>query len=225
MNIKHRLLIFFAISLSMNHVFAEQTLYVSDEFEITMRTGPGTDRKILKNLRSGSKVIEIEAFPDSGYSLVRTEDGIEGYALSRYLMSQAAAKDRLITAQNRIKNLRSKIKELKDQLASLETDKNGLSKESTQLSQTKEKLEKELETIRRVSTNQIALYEENEELKGQVLNLRREIQTVEQENTQLLDRSARDWFMIGAGVCVIGIILGLVLPNIRFRRKQSWSSL
>jgi SH3 domain protein len=114
---------------------------------------------------------------------------------------------------------------LKAQLSSQEQKAASLEQQSGQISSAKTKLEKELETIRRVSADQIAMYEENKELKSQLLNLRRTIQTVTQENVSLKDSSARKWFMVGSAVCAIGIILGLVLPNLRFRKKESWGSL
>jgi len=55
--------------------------------------------------------------------------------------------------------------------------------------------------------------------------MERELQTLTQENESLRDRSHRDWFMVGSGVTIAGIILGLILPRIRFRRRSSWDTL
>ena len=50
------------------------------------------------------------------------------------------------------------------------------------------------------------------------------MQTVQQENESLKDRTARDWFMVGAAVVLLGIIIGLIIPKIRFRKKSSWDT-
>jgi SH3 domain protein len=52
--------------------------------------------------------------------------------------------------------------------------------------------------------------------------LERNMQTVQQENESLKDRTARDWFMVGAAVVLLGILVGLIIPRIRWRKKSSW---
>ena len=59
---------------------------------------------------------------------------------------------------------------------------------------------------------------------GRLVSLERQLQTVQQENQSLKDRTARDWFMVGAAVVLLGIIIGLIIPKIRFRKKSSWDT-
>ncbi len=210
--------------LSSSIAFAEDFRYVSDKFSITMRTGQGTEHKIIKSVKTGTKLELIEV-SDKGYSKVRLANGTEGWVLSRYLVEQPVAKDRLVIAEKKINTLQTKTKELNKQLKSFKSNNSALQKERNQLSKSNAKLQKELDKIKEIASNQIALNTENKSLKEQVLSLKREMQLVQQENMQLNDRSTRDWFLIGAGVFVVGIIMGIVLPNLRFRRKQSWSSL
>jgi SH3 domain protein len=61
-------------------------------------------------------------------------------------------------------------------------------------------------------------------MKGRMVSLERQLQTVQQENETLKDRTARDWFMVGAAVILLGIIVGLIIPKIRFRKKSSWDT-
>ncbi len=210
--------------LTSTLVFAEEYRYVSDSFSITMRTGMGTSHKIIKSLKTGTK-LELVEVSDEGYSKVRLPNGTEGWVLSRYLIDHPVAKDRLTAAEKKIKSLEKKNKELNKQLKSLSSSSSSLQKDSSRLAKSNKKLKQELEHIKKIAANQIALNDENKTLKEQVLALKREMQSVQQENMSLQDRSARDWFLIGAGVCIVGIIIGLVVPNLRFRRKQSWSSL
>ena len=205
-------------------VSAEGSRYVSDKFSITMRGGQGTEHKVIKSVRTGTK-LELLEVSEEGYSFVRTPKGLEGWVLSRYLLEQPVAADRLVKAESRIKSLRNKNKDLNKQLKSFKSDSSSLKKDSSRLGKSNKKLQKELNNIKSIAANQIALSTENKSLKEEVLSLKREMQTVQQDNMSLQDRSARDWFLIGAGVCVVGIIMGLILPNMRFRRKQSWTSL
>lgn len=204
---------------------AEEIRYISDEFEVPLRTGKSFQNKILKNLATGTKIEVLEVDGETGYSMARTSDGTEGWIESRFLSAEPVAKTRLQAAEGQIQSLRQQVTELKNSLNEVSKEKSNLEKESSSTSKSKIQLEKELENIRKVSVNQIAIAEENESLKTQLLNIRREMQAIQQENITLQDKGARDWFLIGAGVCVGGIILGLVLPNVRFKRKSSWGSL
>jgi SH3 domain protein len=211
--------------LTVLSAHAEEIRYISDEFEVPLRTGKTFQNKILKNLATGTKIEVLEVDGEAGYSMARTADGTEGWIESRFLSTAPVAKTRLQAAETQIQTLRQQLTDLKNELAEVSKEKSNLEKESSTTSKNKSQLEKELENIRKVSANQIAIAEENESLKTQLLNARREMQSIQQENMTLQDKGARDWFLIGAGVCVGGIILGLVLPNIRFKRKNSWGSL
>ena len=72
-----------------------QSLYVSDELVITVRSGPATTNPILTNLRAGDRVEVLEVDQEIGYSLIRAADGMEGWVVSRYLTEQPIARDRL----------------------------------------------------------------------------------------------------------------------------------
>ena len=72
----------------------------------------------------------------------------------------------------------------------------------------------------------VRIANERNELRNSVRTLTRELEDVKQENRDLHNQTAQNWFMIGAGVIILGIILGLLLPHLRFqRRKSSWGSL
>ena len=51
------------------------------------------------------------------------------------------------------------------------------------------------------------------------------MESTELKKAGLKDRTARDWFMVGAGVVILGMIIGLIIPRIRWRKKSSWDSL
>ncbi len=214
----------FAVALAVP-VHAQTTpSYVTDDFEITFRSGKGTEHKILHMLPTG-KPLELLQSDEDGYSRVRTPEGEEGWVLTRYLTNEPVAKEKLASAEKRLAEMKATIADLRSQLKDTSGRKNSLEKSEKGLLQEKERLEKSLAEIRRVSADVISVNDENKTLKSQLLTLRRDMETLRQEKSALQDRSARDWFMVGAGVCVVGILLGLTLPHIRLRRKQSWSSL
>ena len=164
-------------TLLLTATAAGQSLYVSDELVITLRSGPSTSEGILTNLRSGDLVEILEVDSQLGYSLVRAPDGTEGWVLSRYLTEQPIGRDRLAAQQQTLAEARARIGELEHQLATLSE---GLEQSDRQLEQ---------------------------------LRL---------ENRLLQDGTPREWFVVGAGVLLGGIVIGVLLSSLRPKRRSRW---
>jgi SH3 domain protein len=201
-----------------------ESRYVSDKLEITMRSGKGNSYSITRMLGSGTRVEVLEVDKSTGYSKVRTNSGKEGWVLSRYLMRSQAARDRLAAAEKKLAELELEKRKLETTMMALSDEKNALNKKLSSLDGESRKVSQELTEIRRTASSALAIDSENKELKGRVVSLERELQTVQQENEGLKDRTARDWFMVGAAVVLLGIIVGLIIPRIRLRKKSSWDT-
>ena len=80
--------------------------------------------------------------------------------------------------------------------------------------------------LQRTASNSVRIANERNELRKQVTSLTREVEDIKQQNRELENKTAQNWFLIGGGVVVGGILLGLILPHLRVRRrKSSWGSL
>jgi SH3 domain protein len=204
---------------------AAETRYVSDRLEIQMRTGKGTKFRILRMLPSGTPLEVLEVDQENGYSRVRAPGGVEGWVLSRYLMKGQAARDRLANAEKKLAELELENRKLKTSFGDLKQEKGSAEKERNDLDKHNRKLSQELEEIRRTASSALAIDAENKDLKSKIVAYERQLQTLQQENEGLKDRTARDWFMVGAGVVILGMIIGLIIPRIRWRKKSSWDTL
>ena len=218
--------IFFLVSclliLSGNAV--AETRYVSDTLEITMRSGKGTSFGITRMLRSGTPVEVLNVDKKSGYTQVRTNSGKEGWVLSRFLMKGQAARERLATAEKNLAELELENRKLTTAMAALKEEKGALETNLSALEGESRGVSQELAEIRRTASSALAIDSENKDMKGRIVSMERQLQTVQQENEALKDRTARDWFMVGAAVVLLGIIIGLIIPKIRFRKKSSWDT-
>ncbi len=217
-------LILFTLALALGTSALAETRYVSDNLEITMRSGKGNSFSILRMLSSGTPVEVLEVDKDDGYTRVRTSNGKEGWVLTRYLMRTQAARDRLADTQKQLAEMELEKRKLETAMAEMTDSKKALSTQLSTLDSKHRKTSQELAEIKRTASSALALDSENKELKGRVVGLERQLQTLQQENEGLRDRTARDWFMVGAGVILLGIIVGLVIPRIRWRRKSSWDT-
>ena len=211
-----------SICLVMNTALAE-TNYVSDQLEVTLRSGKSTSHSIIRMLRSGTPVEVLEEDKDSGYSMVRAL-GKEGCVLSRYLMKGPVPRDQLADAEKKLAELELENRKMTTAMQALNEEKGAIEKKNSTMDADYRKVSQELAEIKRTASSALAIDSENKDLKSRLVALERNLQTLQQENENLKDRTARDWFMVGAGVVLIGILVGLIIPRIRWRKKSSWDT-
>ncbi|MEC9411442.1 MAG: TIGR04211 family SH3 domain-containing protein [Pseudomonadota bacterium] len=203
---------------------AQTTRYVSDKLEITMRNGQGVKFNIRKMLESGTRLEVLETDP-AGYSKVRTTDGVEGWVLTRYLTNTPSARDQLEASQKRVANLELEIAKYKEEISSLSNQNSDVDTQNMSLKEKSQRLSKELDDLRRTASNAVALDNENRQLKEKLQEIDHENQSLVIENNALKDNSTRSWFLVGAAVLFAGILLGIILPRLKVRKKDSWGSL
>ncbi len=203
-----------------------QTAYVTDELKITLRTGESATHRIARMLPTGEKLTVLSTNAKSGYSKVRTAGGAEGFVLTRQLVDQPVARDRLAAAEAEVQSLKAAPGELSSRLAKVTDQYKKLLAEHNALKEAKTLVDQEFAALKRTSSNAVRIANERNELRKQVASMTREVEDVKQQNRELENKTAQNWFLIGAGVVVGGIILGLILPHLRVRRrKSSWGSL
>lgn len=110
---------FFTALVSLCGAVAAETRYVSDDLEVTLRTGQSTSHQIVRMVKSGTAVEALETDANTGYSKVRTPSGSEGWVLSRYLMTAPSARQQLSELQRRLAELEIENKQLKEQSGTL----------------------------------------------------------------------------------------------------------
>jgi SH3 domain protein len=195
-------------------------LYVTDEFQITLRSGPSTKNQVLKMLDSGTSLQPLGDESD-GWIKVRMGTGTEGWVLKRYMIQEPIHRVRLERAQRQLESLREKTGELERTLQSVSSERGDLGSQVQQLTAQNNKLTKELDDLKKVAARPVAIEQQNQELSKRVGMLDEEKRLLKTENERLQDRSQRDWFVTGAGVLLAGIVLGLILPRLR-RKRDMW---
>lgn len=202
-----------------------QTRYASDQLEVPMRTGKATKFRILRMLPSGTSLQVLEKDSASGYTKVRAPGGVEGWVLTRYLMDTPSARDRLASAEKELARLELENRKLTGSFGDLQTQKGNTDQQVNTLTKDNRRLSQELEELHRTASSALAIDAENKALKTHIATYERKLQALQQENEGLKDRTARDWFMVGAGVILLGMIIGLIIPRIRWKKKSSWDTL
>jgi len=214
-----------AILLTFAITAAAETRYVTDQLKITMRSGESAKHRIIKMLPSGTPVTVLSTNKESGYSRVQV-NGKTGYVLTRQLLREPVARDRLAAMEKRIQELEATPGELSSRLAKLSREHEELQRTYKELQAEKNHIQNELETLQQTAANAIQIAQERKKLRKQVATMSRELADQEQEIRELKNSTTQRWFLIGGGVLFGGILLGLILPHLRVRkRKDSWGSL
>ncbi|QYZ65634.1 MAG: membrane protein [Gammaproteobacteria bacterium (ex Lamellibrachia satsuma)] len=212
--------------LLLSGALQAETRYVTDILKVTMRSGESSSHRILRMLNSGTAVEVLESNSESGYSKIRTSGGQIGYILNRQLMVKPSARSQLTSMEQRLQELQEAPGKLSSKLADLQQQHKALQAAHKELMQIKKKLDSNLQNIQRTASSAIRISNERNELRTQVKELTRQVGELKQENQDLSNKATRDWFLIGAGVIIAGILIGLILPHLRFqRRRNEWGSL
>ncbi|MBF0135671.1 MAG: TIGR04211 family SH3 domain-containing protein [Magnetococcales bacterium] len=183
-----------------------ETWYVADECLSTLRRGEDITYKVIKSLSTGTRLEYLQE-GETGWSRVRTESGQEGWMLTNTISRQPPAKMRVAEAE--------------ESRAKAERERDALRLELGQVKgrlRSQEKLEAELERVKKVSENALNLEESNKHLTERVQVLEAQSKELAEEKNALERQSLTQFFLAGAGVLAFGFISGGILAN---RRRRS----
>lgn len=201
------LMVSFFCVIGISHA---ETRYIVDQIKLPMRTGQSTSHSIVRMLPSGMAVTVIEQ-GGNGYTHIRTPGGKDGWILTRYLMKMPAARDRLAKAEMKV----GKYNALMEKKKAVEEDRSRLQTENS-------KLKKEIALIRKTSAQALVIADENRTLKIQTVEAEQALEDLRQETKDIKSGASQQWFMLGGGAILLGIILGLILPGLRRRKRSQW---
>ena len=191
--------------------------YISDAVKVTMRTGPGNDRKIISLLSIGTKVEVVQ--PGDEWTLVRLANEKEGWVINRFLTDK-------IPSDIELKILKSKYQALKDSASQLQ-EKNSLLKAENEKLTTEfavsrkelQKTSKDYEALKTESKEFLKLQSKFKAASSKLAEQTKKAEKFEDELTKLLWNQNIKWFLSGAGVLILGFIIGFSAK--RQRRRSS----
>jgi SH3 domain protein len=212
------------VSLCASNPLYALTGYITDEFEITMRSGTSTANSIVRMLRSGEAVTVLEEDLVTQYSLVETSDGKQGYVLSRFLMDIPAAKQTLPQLEVKFAQQRLRLEEQATEVSELKQMLDLEKSDNDALKSTLQTSAEELSQIRTAAEDTLNILEQNKQLQTVVEQLQQEKAQLSATNAELSDSTRIDWFVRGGVVSLIAFVIGIVVTRIRWKKKDSWGS-
>ena len=198
-------------------VSAESFVYITDELDLPIRSDKNFGNNIIRLLPSGTELSLLQSTED-GWAQIQFDDTI-GWIKTFYLSSNPSAREELKKLTREYNSNTLLISKLSDEKEELETKLITLKNDNTDLIVQSSKSQAEKEHIEQIYQDALKLEHENEKLIQENLQLKAELQLTENNNQIQKDTSSRNWFIVGAIVLFLGMIIGLIVPNLLKRRR------
>lgn len=190
-----------------------QERFIDDTVRVPIRTGASTEHRIVQILPSGTAVTVVEEDRESGWTLVRTRDGREGWMPGHYLKRDPVARYQLAEALRQLG-------QPDDGSVSLNAALTQLREQLDTLARERDRLQAELAEGRQLWSNADELDANNRQLTEEVQTLKNRIDVLEAEKRRLSDDAWQQWFINGVWATGVGGFLTLMLPRLFQRRKR-----
>ena len=213
------------MAIAIGTVNAE-VVYVRDVIYVPLRGGQSSEDRVLHNgLRSGTRLERLTKNTETGNSLVRTKNGMEGWIPNQYLIRQPIAADLLNEAKQRLKVINQeyelallRIEELEDILTQKNLREKALNARNLEISG-------ELETNTQLSAKATEIDEGNSQL---LIEQESQIANLGASNSAfrvLQDESKQLWFLYGASSVALSMLIGFWVARRIYRDSKSggWS--
>jgi|TARA_B110000503_G_scaffold126916_1_gene196068 SH3 domain protein len=219
-----KLLLAFAILIAApTQAFAE-TVWLSDMLWVNVRTGPTDNNRVLKTIKSGTRMDVLEKAEDGNYYHVRTENGLDGWVPSRYLTTEPTGFIKAALVQTEKDQLQQLYDALDKKYSALLANKGDVNGELENLRSENTQLTLELNRITSISSDAIDLDGEYQQLAEENARLKNGLDVAQAENQSMAEYNDNKMLYAGGILIALGIFLGFLLPRLSGkRRKDGWS--
>jgi len=214
------LVFFFALSIPAT-VFsaAGSRWYVKQNAEVPLRRGRGDRYKILTVVSNGTPVKLIRE--NNGWARIRLASGKEGWLLKRYLSPDKPLKDQVTSLQQKNIQLQEKLEETKSRLDKLTTARHKTEQELANCLSARDQAKADFHQLQQDTQDVISTKKELALARRQLEVLKKRLADMQLENTGLKKSSSLIWFLVGAGVLLVGWLIGLITGKRAKKRRSS----
>ncbi|MDB4837859.1 TIGR04211 family SH3 domain-containing protein [Marinomonas sp.] len=196
------------------------TLYVSDVQFVSVREGVSNNtRAVERGLKSGTPLELIEQ--SNGYTKVRTPSGNEGWVADYFLSETRVGRDQLQRLENRLTSSAETNSKLTESLNETQKQVAELNESNALLQQENSLLKQQLEESLKISEKAQVIVAENESTSYQIESFKQQAEISGQQLKDAKDTSQQYWFMVGVGTLFFGLLLGIMSPSLKRKKKTS----
>ena len=205
---------------------AQATQYISDMVLIPLRSGAGSEYRIVnRGLPSGTALLVVTVSEDGEWTEIETEGGTRGWIPTQHLQKNPPASLLINDLQRELEQVRSERDRVARQLNLSASEASEADKTMSELLETLEATRTELTETKRVSAAALDLDSLNQQLVAELETERSDADLLRLENVRLRERIASNQMLDGALAVLLGVILAVVAPRLwpRRNRQDGWS--
>jgi len=200
----------------------ENVRYIRDWLSIPLRESTNPDSSIVHSgVISGTPLTVLQVDEKSASSLVRTEDGKEGWIRSNYLSKEPGARNQLKKTLDELKELKALNGQLRLGAPSVAVLQEKLKRQETDAQATTAKLNAEITALKGRIGDNAQLVQDHATLTQHAEQLQNEVTRLKAEVIELSAGTQQQYFRDGAIAVVAGAILTLLGANFWPRRKRT----
>ncbi len=184
-----------------------ETMYVGDIVKITVRTGPGTEHKIITMVKSGQQVEVLQ--PDIHWSEVLLKNGKQGWVLNRFLTTEKPCRLLLESLEKEHKALLDKDAPSQQEIMKqFKTENTRLKADLAEREKSLDAFQKSYNTLRTESADFLALKSDHKSVREQLATAKQKNKQSELALQEIQKKRDILWVLCGAGILILGFIIG-----------------
>ena len=206
--------------------YGQDTRYVSDRVLVPVRSGAGSDFRIVnRGLPSGTALMVFGESEDGKWAEIETRAGTRGWMPSQFLQAEPPASLLMNELKLEVEQLRSERDRVVSQLNQRSSAADEADDTILTLRSELEATTNELTEVKRVSAAALDLDALNQQLVAEVESERSDADLLRLENVRLRERIANNQILDGALAVLLGVILAVVAPRLwpSKKRQDGWS--
>ena len=206
--------------------YGQDTRYVSDRVLVPVRSGAGSDFRIVNSgLPSGTALMVFGESEDGKWAEIETRAGTRGWMPSQFLQAKPPANLLMNELKLEVEQLRSERDRVVSQLNQRSSAADEADDTILTLRSELEATTNELTEVKRVSAAALDLDALNQQLVAEVESERSDADLLRLENVRLRERIANNQILDGALAVLLGVILAVVTPRLwpSKKRQDGWS--
>ena len=200
--------------------FTPEVRYVSDEFFVPLRETPCARCKIVHwGIKSGTKVDLLDL--RDGWGLVVTNKGYKGWMEEQFVVSSPAGRQLLSEKSIQFDQAQITIATLETTVAELQAALDTASRSKNELTEGNRKIAKKLADLEGISSDPVAVNQQNQSLVKQNTLLQNENIILKAE-VEVLENSQRNqFFFYGVITLFLSVLLVALIPRLKPKKRLS----
>ncbi len=212
------ILVCLSFILTIPALCLSETWYVVPHAEIPLRTGQGTEYRIIELIPDGTSVKLLE--DGEKWVKIQTPKGNTGWILKRYLSSSTPLKLVVASLNNEKEQLSNRLAALSSNFKQIKEDRDECHRKLSSCQAQKTKLQTDYDSLKEDSADVLRIKQALDNATNELNITKQKLASLREENLHLKNNERIKWFLAGGGILLLGWLIGLLMGRSKRRRSS-----